>query len=282
MIECSSKSKTSSIQALVFDLDGTLLDKECRITAETLKAIKFARQQGVKVVLASGRHHSMMRPYANQLDLDTPIICCNGGYKVDADGQFPEAPLTLDSESLNVLLKALDSDKITATIFTQNGIFATDRKAYIELLDEEIEQMPAPITYPISFYERDKGLPADAGGIVKILAYCADEERGRELREQLKDCPSLNVAVSRSGFFDITRGGVNKGNALNSLLNDWGIPADKVAAFGDGENDLEMLQLAGHSVAMVHGSEKLKAIADHMLDNRQPNAIANLIYELIQ
>ncbi len=68
---------------IALDLDGTLLDKQKKILPESLAALAHARQQGVKVVIATGRHHSAIHPFYQALDPDTPAICCNGTYLYD-------------------------------------------------------------------------------------------------------------------------------------------------------------------------------------------------------
>lgn len=64
----------------VFDLDGTLLNRDHEISKENLKAVKKLEKLGLKIVLASGRPHTLMKPYIHQLNLKGPIIACNGAF----------------------------------------------------------------------------------------------------------------------------------------------------------------------------------------------------------
>lgn len=68
---------------IALDLDGTLLDSHAQIRPETLKVLQQARQQGIEVIVVTGRHHIAAYPYHHQLQLSTPAICCNGTYAYD-------------------------------------------------------------------------------------------------------------------------------------------------------------------------------------------------------
>ncbi|MFU2136458.1 HAD-IIB family hydrolase [Gallibacterium anatis] len=85
-------------QAVAFDLDGTLLNSQGQILAENKQAIAKLQQQGVKVLLVTGRHHTAVIPYYVELGLTTPIICCNGAYVYDVqnDKVLAANPLALD------------------------------------------------------------------------------------------------------------------------------------------------------------------------------------------
>ena len=65
---------------IALDLDGTVLDPEGRIRPRTIAALGTARARGLEIVLVTGRHHSVTRPYYEELGLSGPAICCNGTY----------------------------------------------------------------------------------------------------------------------------------------------------------------------------------------------------------
>lgn len=70
-------------QAVMIDLDGTLLSDDEQICVTNKEAIYLAVKNGYQVSLASGRPHQLMMPYVDQLQLSLPIICCNGAYIYD-------------------------------------------------------------------------------------------------------------------------------------------------------------------------------------------------------
>lgn len=88
-----------SYRVIALDLDGTLLDPQKKILPESLAALNEARRQGVKVLIVTGRHHVAIHPFYQELNLDTPAICCNGTYLYDYLGKkvLSSDPMTLES-----------------------------------------------------------------------------------------------------------------------------------------------------------------------------------------
>ncbi|MGP1954130.1 MAG: HAD-IIB family hydrolase, partial [Arsenophonus sp. NC-QC1-MAG3] len=72
-----------SYRVIALDLDGTLLNPQKQILPQSLIAINQARRKGIKVIIATGRHHVSIHPFYQALNLDTPAICCNGTYLYD-------------------------------------------------------------------------------------------------------------------------------------------------------------------------------------------------------
>jgi HAD superfamily hydrolase (TIGR01484 family) len=94
---------TKVIRAVVFDLDGTLLDENREISALNRQVIRDLRTQGIQVFLASGRTYMSMLPYYQSLDLDTPIISYNGAKIIYPDGEISESKL--ESQAVNTLVE---------------------------------------------------------------------------------------------------------------------------------------------------------------------------------
>lgn len=268
------------VKAMVLDLDGTLLDHECSLTESTVQALTEVSKKNIDIILASGRHHTMMQPYAQVLNLNTPMVCCNGAYTLNSHGELTEDMTGIADDVLHDLMAIFARHGAEVTFFSRNGIYAESRQKYIRLLEEEIRLLPVRSENPIRIEGDRNKLLKDAATIVKILAYCPDTEKAERLREAVRCIEGIHVAMSRSGYFDITPGGTTKGAALETLFHDRRISTDTVVAFGDGENDLEMLQMAGFSVAMEHGSKKLKTIATVVVDNSKPDELAKIIKSL--
>ncbi|WP_141673491.1 HAD-IIB family hydrolase, partial [Gilliamella sp. Bim3-2] len=129
-------------KAVAFDMDGTLLAGNRLILPETIAAIEKITAKGVKVILVSGRHHSVIYPYYYQLKLSTPAICCNGSYIYDFEKQnaFASKPMTKDQARM--LLNLVNQYGIHTLIYT-------DKMMTYELLDDHLE----------SFFKWVKSLP---------------------------------------------------------------------------------------------------------------------------
>nr|AAC42243.1 hypothetical protein [Arabidopsis thaliana] len=87
-----------------------------------------------------------------------------------------------------------------------------------------------------------------------------------------------NVVQAQSDMLEIVPPGTSKGNGVKMLLNHLGVSPDEIMAIGDGENDIEMLQLASLGVALSNGAEKTKAVADVIGVSNDQDGVADAIY----
>lgn len=242
------------IRLLALDLDGTLVADLHTIPARTQAAIQAAAEQGVRVVIATGREYGITRKFVDMLGLTTPIICYQGAWIYD-----PQTGRSIGNEGLPVPLAHELIDLARARRLMLN--LYVDHKAYVENLTEagramfgdlgtpllEVTDLKAAVTVsPI------KGLifhPAEGTGLVVT-----------ELKAALNG--RLNVFRSLDTLIEITAPRVSKGHALAVLADHYHIARDEVMAIGDHDNDIEMIAWAGLGVAMGNASEGARAAAD--------------------
>lgn len=242
------------VRLLALDLDGTLVADLHTIPARTRAAIQAAAEQGVRVVIATGREYGITRKFVDMLGLTTPIICYQGAWIYD-----PQTGRSIGNEGLPVDLAHELIDLARARRLMLN--LYIDHKAYVENLTEagramfgnlgtpllEVKDLKAAvITSPV------KGLifhPAQGAGLVVA-----------ELKAALNG--RLNVFRSLDTLIEITAPRVSKGHALAVLADHYHITRDEVMAIGDHDNDIEMIAWAGLGVAMGSASEGARAAAD--------------------
>ncbi len=239
-----------------FDLDGTLLTSEHLLTDLTVRAIGKLEAAGVCVVISTGRSYEGMAHYARQLGLKTPIICYNGAMIADgADGRVLHEWLLPDDIAREALAYARQRD-IHFQVF-RNG----------ELWYEKEREESA-------YYKASTGLDGRVGRLdewevleptkaLMILPPSRQPAEFPELHEAREYFSNrygqrLYCALSKPFYLEFINGKGSKGNALSQVADDLGIGADRVAAFGDGFNDLEMLEYAGLSVAMANAPEGVR------------------------
>jgi hydroxymethylpyrimidine pyrophosphatase-like HAD family hydrolase len=135
--------------------------------------------------------------------------------------------------------------------------------------------------------ERRSIAPGGAGlvkeEVYKILI-CAQEGEGEwvnDLKDYLDKNGSFSYARSGFGIFDITAAGTDKGEAIELIANHYKVPMNEVCAFGDYDNDLEIFERVGLSVAMENSSPKLKAAADLHTYSNEEDGIAHAL-EILQ
>jgi hypothetical protein len=119
---------------------------------------------------------------------------------------------------------------------------------------------------------------------INKLILGGDDKRLKALRWQLEQQISGQVTFTSAqvgGLLEVLPANASKGKALKSVLHDLGIPADQVLAIGDGENDIEMVKLAGIGVAVGNAFEGLKAIAKHIVATNQEHGVAEAIERFV-
>ncbi len=257
------------VKAIFFDIDGTLQSFVTHKIPQSAKdAISRVRRQGVKVFIATGRP----TPFLNLGDVEHDgIITFNGACCVTADGQLiaqtpiPHADIEriVADSRLHPMPIAVANHHKAVTVNLSSGKEAYD---YIfELLD-----IKKPAECPI-----EEILDME---VLQLVAFFAPEDDERIQRDVLKGC-SFNRW--HDFFADCTAYGINKATGIDTICNYYGIDVCHTAAFGDGGNDIEMLEHAGIGVAMGNASDEVKEHADMVTDHVDHDGVAKALARLV-
>ena len=248
------------IEAVVLDLDGTTLDEHHQIPPLNQEVIRTLRAQGVKVYIATGRTYLSMKPYYDLLQLDTPAICYNGAKVVYANGTVREEGISHEQTAFLIDLAA--THKLHLNVYQDEKWYTnTSQSTWAKEYAHISGLSPVQVKWEdLSTYASTKAL------------YLGERTRLLDLvpliTHKWKD--TLHLTSSKPHFLEVLKADVHKGNAIKRIMEEDEIPLENVIAFGDGLNDVEMLQTAGVGVAMKNGFEELKAIAsDIALPNSQ-------------
>ncbi len=267
-----------TIDLIAIDMDGTLLDPAHRITPRVKQAITRARQQGVQVVLASGRPISGLAPFLSELEIsnDTDFcIACNGAVvqSVGSGQKVVEFPLSYDdfvfceqvSRDLGVHFQALDGKRL----YTTNR----DISPYT-VLDSHLSHVP------LSYRRVEDIDPATV--FVKLMLIDTPDILDAAIA-RLPSALTDRFAVLKSApfFLEVFDHRAGKGPSLKRLAEHLGIAAENVMAIGDQENDLTMLQYAGTSVAMGNAIDAVKRTAVHETTSNADDGVARAIERFV-
>ncbi|OCG61404.1 pyridoxal phosphatase [Gilliamella sp. GillExp13] len=267
-------------KAVAFDMDGTLLNSNRLILPETIAAIEKISTKGVKVILVSGRHHSVIYPYYYQLKLSTPAICCNGSYIYDFEKQNTFAAKPMTKDQARMLLNLVNQYGIHTLIYT-------DKMMTYELLDDHLE----------SFFKWVKSLPEflqpeikkvdDFENVIEqsdaIFKFATSSHNIPTLQQFSNAVDSLGVFScewSWSNRADVAVKGNTKGNGLIRWAEHENIDLSEVVAFGDSYNDISMLSIAGLGIAMGNADDGVKAKANYAIGDNNGPSIAKELEEL--
>ncbi len=245
---------TENRRLFVFDLDGTLIDHEARISPRVEAAVRLAQALGHTITIATGRSCPPTRLFARRFGIVSPIICYQGAVIQDV----------ITRKTIFHRPLPLELARRIARWGTARGLDITAYRNDVIYL-EEIRKEP-------EFYDRWFGLPLV---LVDDLADSLREEITKFIvTVEPEDAPAIlaearslfgdeaQVVRSHDFFIEFVAKGVSKGDALARLAEYLGVPRARVVAVGDNENDLEMIRWAGVGVAMGNSPEVVKREAD--------------------
>ncbi|RLL47737.1 HAD family hydrolase [Oceanobacillus piezotolerans] len=250
------------VRAIFIDMDGTLLTSSNEISLRNAQAINNAMNQGIKVFLATGRHYDITVPYHRALGLQTPMVCLNGA--AIHDGRTGKAvqlnPVLINEERFHQL-----TDKISCNVIihTSNGIYCKE-------MNEEIERWIVEGNVAPRYVGNLK--QATYENVLKYSIHTGNS------------CPQFSRifqdeadVIDWDDGFEIMAQGISKWYAIKSLLRAYGIHPSEAVTFGDGPNDIQMLQNAGTGVAMGNAAPHVKAMADFITDHHEEDGLAQFI-----
>lgn len=276
-----------NIEAIVLDIDGTLLNDHKEITEKTRNSLVAAQQNGTKLILASGRPTTGMVKYVEQLEMDKyhgMLVSYNGAKVVDCtdyDELFNQAMSINEGKAVLEHMKNFD---VKVMIDKGEYLYVNDvYDCYVNLKGEK---------FNIIEYESRGGNfklceKADLADfldyrISKILT-AGDPDylqaHYQEMMAPFKD--SLNCVFTADVYFEFTAKGIDKAKALDTVLKPMGINSEKLVAFGDGHNDISMVNYAGIGVAMGNAVTALKEAADTLTLSNNEDGIAQTLELLL-
>ncbi len=236
----------------VFDLDGTLLDREHRITERNLKSVKKLKEMGVEVAIASGRPLPIMYHYAKQLEVNFPLITSNGARIVDHNTGEELASFHFDFGNAKKMIEFLMKNEYDWMAYTGNLIVSNYNPRYLALQKEKMK-VENSVVLVDDLEEIEKYRK-----INKILIMEEDAGKIEAFRKFSENFSDMKYIKSQSTYFDLIPHDTGKGPALKYLCDQFNISPDRVAAFGDETNDLGMLRLAKYPITTENACEEVK------------------------
>lgn len=254
------------IKAAFFDIDGTLLSFEThRVSPGTVRAFDRLHRAGVRTFLSTGRPDVLIPQMPVSFEAK---ITMNGGlvFTVPSEGQQPEVLLSnpiLDHE-LQVWLDVADDKKLCTMVFTKDSMLLANPNEVGLKLRKQLEfEMPPVVNI-------DRMRSESAYQIIAIMPGEMDATVGELL-------PHCRLPRWHPYFTDIVAHDNSKARGMEAICRHYGIRQEETLAFGDGANDIEMLEWAGIGVAMGNADDKVKAHAKHVTTDVDHEGIENAV-----
>lgn len=288
------------IKLIAMDMDGTLLNSENKILPETKEMLINVQQQGIRLVLASGRSYCKLMEYAEELQMHQ-----YGGFLLEING---------------LALYDLQNDKRTVraqmNIDQVKELFHYFRQWDVEIMaqfdDGMFDYNPPVILEEKAKYRKEHHLPDDYPWTGGAFAFLHDNRKGypktsyiesaeeidREINkisvtyhpsviDEVSACAKRDlgnqywVGRTTEKWLEIMLPGITKGSGLETLGEMLNIKPNEMMAFGDGENDIEMLSYVSYGIAMGNALESVKEYAMDITDDNQNNGIVKAIKKYI-
>ena len=275
-----NKSTALPYSIIALDLDGTLTNSEKIITLRTFDALMKAQREGVRLVLASGRPTFGIAALANQLqlaDYGGYVLSYNGGRIIDWCEKTVIFSQVVDQKLVPILYDFAEKAQLPIVTYLPEAILASKNEG--EYLAEEARINGMPVVVAQNFVEEAMQI---VGGSTKFLIP-GEPELLIQLESEMKAALSEQMEVFRSApfFLELPPKGIDKAQSLQRLLTHLGLERESLMAFGDGFNDLSMIQFAGQGVAMANAVEEVKSIADFVTTSNEEDGIAHALEQLL-
>lgn len=259
---------------VAIDMDGTLLTPELDISRETVDAVRQAIDKQVMIILSTGRMYPAAMPFARQLQLDVPIITCNGALtKCSRTGKVYDVK-TIPEEYCHEIIHYCSNAGLSLSVYKDDEIFIEKNSENISIHEGMDRSEPQEV---------DDLSTVVGGQVIKLLFDGRDkrslEYHAQRLYEEYEG--KLNFYFSLPYFVEIVNKHANKRKALEFLSAKYKIKREEIIAIGDNYNDMDMIQYAGLGVAMGNSPDYLKEAADFVTHSNDEDGVRHVLERFV-
>ena len=278
-----------NVRIVALDLDGTLLDSQKRLSARNRAALERAAAEGVHIVPTTGRFFGMMPEAVRDLPFVRYAITINGAQVYDRVEDKAIVREEIPLETALRVMELLDSYDVIYDCYRSNWGWMTaalQAKAADYATDEHYLKMVREFRRPVPDLKAHLRETAAEGGVQKVMLFSRrGEEEGRILADIRKDMaanfPEIRVTASTGNNLEFNSMAAHKGNALRRFAEYLGLTLANCAAFGDGLNDLTMVEAAGTGVAMANAVPEVKQAASRITLSNDEDGVAVAIEDML-
>ena len=275
--------ETMDIKLVGLDLDGTLLDDERKVRQRTIDALRLAAEHGIHLAVISGRNFLAVPEEIRALPFIRYFVLCNGAgiYDRAQDKLLFQADIPLE-EAL-ALYDALDEEDVYYDCYLSDGAWTP--QSHYDRIDEFV-----PVASHRAFLKVNRKPFADFRGALrqrgrsvwKVQSIYKDTAtRDREMARLQEKFPQYTFVTAYSYNLEVNMPAATKGSGLMQLAQILGLEHGQVMAFGDGGNDVSMLQSAGVGVAMGNACAEAKEAAACVGPTNNEDGVAQVLEALV-
>jgi Cof subfamily protein (haloacid dehalogenase superfamily) len=264
-------------QIAAIDIDDTLLGPDHAISTENSDAVARLIAAGVQVVLASGRSHANMLPFHRALGLAGPVISAGGAVVRDAESGEVWFSQVMDMGDVRLVTHEGRRRGFAQHYYALDAVWAEGRNRWSDA-DQALNAEPQRAVADL--------LAGEVPEVTKVM-WIGDPDAIAAAAPELQELwgARLSVTITHHSYLEFGRPDASKATALAVVARQLEVPASRVLAFGDGNNDAPMLAWAGLGIAMPHGRPAAHEAARRIAPGGDPEtalarAIARVLDEI--
>lgn len=267
------------------DIDGTLVNDEKIIPKENIEIIKKLKEDGIEVVLTSGRPYNSIQQYSEKSGAVPYVIGSNGGVAVNFKTETNIFTKAIDKNIALEILKKIKSKNLY-TVATISGNLAVETEQFsmtpenrsevkvVESLDEVLTNTNDPIMKFSVINDEKENIEIFRDEIINLFDLSLTKVDTFVIPRRYR---KVENKYALPYIMDIMPKNVSKGEAIKELCKYLNIDVPETVVFGDGLNDIEMFKTGGYTVAMGNAADEIKELADVVT---KTNNEAGVAYEL--
>lgn len=266
---------------IAFDMDGTLLNSQKKITDKTCEAIQKAIDAGIIVILNTGRCVAELEEYMDVLKNIQYINSTSGALVCDRKSDKDIYSSALDVDTVKAILDIVSSKDVMIDFLTRESIVQRDKIEKMEQYRMEVyRDMFERVTVKwedICGQYLEKPFP-----VAKLNIYHTSEEARNYTRQRIEELQlGVEMVNAETTSLEISAKGIDKGIGLEKLCQYLNISLSQTIVVGDADNDIGAMKKAGLAVAMGNANERIKELADVMVADNDHDGCREVIEKYI-
>jgi Cof subfamily protein (haloacid dehalogenase superfamily) len=257
------------VQAFACDLDRTLIGTDAVLRPRTTAAIAAAQAAGIHVLLVTGRMFQSVRRYALAAGITDPVVCYQGAVVADpVTGEFLRH-VPMPEPGAREVIDAIEALGYTILVYVDDELYVSHETPE----SDAYAGFQHLVAHPVG--DLQAWLPKAPTKLVVVGD--PHELDGLEVEMKKRFGERLYISKSLPHFLEFASPHVHKGAGLDFAAERIGFSSVRSVAFGDGENDVELLQWAGYAVAVANAHPKVVAVADFVCPSVDQEGVAQVI-----
>ncbi|MFP7736209.1 Cof-type HAD-IIB family hydrolase [Priestia aryabhattai] len=249
---------------IVFDIDGTLLTTEMKFLDSTKQALVFLKEKRHEIVIATGRDYTSAKSIVDELEIETYVLC-NGSVGYVRHELAHEK--VFSTKSIMKLIKIAKENNDQIVFQTSKGL-----RRHFEIPGESLIQAYDNLGWPIPEFDE---VYWKENSIIQAMLFCKPEDLQKYAIDEFR-----YVSWHKFGLDVIPKEG-SKAKTILKIAKENGFEREDIIFFGDGMNDIELMELSGIGIAMGNAETEVKEKADLITDSCNEHGIYNALKKLL-